>query len=119
MAAIVLTHNSTNAQMWAANRACYSMLSDLTIGAYSFEDCYPSPDIKDFTLFFYFLVHHGREYNVRWFSSNVKSAYYKWLVKDDWILYCPSSNYSPENDKKKYHHITWSDSDSEEFVYEY
>lgn len=82
MAAAVLSPGIPNVTKVVANTACYKVLVE--IYSLGFRKKYPTD--KGFgTLFFYFILHHGAEYGIRWYSDGINDAYSKWLVDAGWV----------------------------------
>ena len=99
MAAAVLSLNCSKATKEVSNRACYEVLCDTNP---RMKDKYPTNESMCEPLLFYFLLHHGKEYNVNWMSVGLKYAYRQWLINDGWIQE-PVVIYADEDDRITYH----------------
>ena len=81
MAAAVLFPGCADITKQMANVACYNTLRD--IYGPEFSKLYTNS--RSAPLFFYFLLHHGAEYGVSWFSVGINDAYRQWMIDAGWI----------------------------------
>lgn len=83
MAAAVIHSGCYEATMTTSNHACYEVLKDI-YGTY-FKNKYPNAQFRGNKLLFYFLLHHGKEFNIQWYDTiELITTYRQWLNANGW-----------------------------------